>query len=88
MLVPQAKNKPKINLNRYANFNPNFPIILNICGQVRYDGPNLEIYASYINVFSAFLYKKEFGLKYTTDNGYFFEGNIMKQKIINLRIIF
>ncbi len=49
---------------------------------MRYDGPNLEIYASYINVFSAFLYKKEFGLKYTTDNGYFFEGNIMKQKII------
>ena len=82
MLVPQAKNKPKINLNRYANLNPNFPKILNICGQVRYDGPNLEIYASYINVFSAFLYKKEFGLKYTTDNGYFFEGNIMKQKII------
>ena len=77
MLVPQAKNKPKINLNRYANLNPNFPIILNIGGQVRYDGPNLEIYASYINVFSAFLYKKEFGLKYTTDNGYFFEGNIM-----------
>ena len=61
MLSPQAKNKPKINLNRYANLNPNFPIILNICGQVRYDGPNLEIYASYINVFSAFLYKKEFG---------------------------
>ena len=82
MLSPQAKNKPKINLNRYANLTPNFPIILNICGQVRYDGPNLEIYASYINVFSAFLYKKEFGLKYTTDNGYFFEGNIMKQKII------
>ena len=82
MLSPQAKNKPKINLNRYVNLNPNFPIILNICGQVRYDGPNLEIYASYINVFSAFLYKKEFGLKYTTDNGYFFEGNIMKQKII------
>ena len=82
MLVPQAKNKPKINLNRYANLNPNFPIILNICGQVRYDGPNLEIYASYINVFSAFLYKKEFGLKYTTDNGYFFEGNIKKKKII------
>ena len=83
MLVPQAKNKPKINLNRYANLNPNFPIILNICGQVRYDGPNLEIYASYINVFSAFLYKKEFGLKYTTDNGYFFERNIMKQKILH-----
>lgn len=82
MLSPQAKNKPKINLNRYANLNRNFPIILNICGQVRYVGPNLEIYASYINVFSAFLYKKEFGLKYTTDNGYFFEGNIMKQKII------
>ena len=84
MLSPQAKKKPKINLNRYANLNPNFPIILNICGQVRYDGPNLEIYASYINVFSAFLYKKEFGLKYTTDNGYFFEGNIMKQKIFNI----
>ena len=82
MLVPQAKNKPKINLNRYANFNPNFPIILNICDQVRYDVPNSEIYASYINVFSAFLYKKEFGLKYTTDNGYFFEGNIKKKKII------
>ena len=66
----------------HVNLTQNFPIILNICGQVRYVGPNLDIYASYINVFSAFLYKKEFGLKYTTDNGYFFEGNIMKQKII------